>query len=180
MMFTFRIFLKLRFSSVYGNAMILHAMASTKKFNAYNIQYFLSHCIGRRYLFQKIFYQKWPSSNQRRRLSCLSRKPWWYCWKIKVCTGSKRHSKTAIKVIRDANKTIGSIPDGLSKMVAIVLKKKSCFSVEAEVTGHSHDAADGKWILGGATKLPCIYRIYGPKKNKAEFRNALCKVNKSI
>ena len=84
-----------------------------------------------------------------------------------------------IKVVGDANETIGSKPDGLPKVVAIVLKKKSLFSVEAEVTGHPHDAADGKWILGGTTKVPCIYRFYGPKKSKAEFRNT-CKVNKSI
>ena len=94
--------------------------------------------------------------------------------------GRNRHSKTAIKIVGDANETIGSKPDGLPKVVAIVLKKKSLFSVEAEVTGHPHDAAAGKWLLGGTTKVPCIYRFYGPKKSKAEFRNTLYKVNKSI
>ena len=43
-------------------------------------------------------------------------------------------------------------------------------SVEAEVTGHPSDAAEGKWTLGGGIEVPCIYRFYGPKKSKAEFR----------
>ena len=43
-------------------------------------------------------------------------------------------------------------------------------SVAAEVTGHLRDAAEGKWTLGGGIEVPCIYRFYGPKKSKAEFR----------
>ena len=48
-------------------------------------------------------------------------------------------------------------------------------SVECEVTGHSRDAAEGKWRLGGGIEVPCISRFYGPKKSKAEFRNKLNK-----
>ena len=48
-------------------------------------------------------------------------------------------------------------------------------SGEAEVTGHPCDAAGGKWALGGRIEVPCIYRFYGPKKSKAEFRNKLSK-----
>ena len=48
-------------------------------------------------------------------------------------------------------------------------------SVQAEVTGHPRDAAEGKWMLGGKIEGPCIYRCYGPKKSKAEFRNKLSK-----
>ena len=46
---------------------------------------------------------------------------------------------------------------------------------EAEVTVHLLDAAEGKWKLGGEIKVPCIYRFYGPKINKPEFRNKLSK-----
>ena len=48
-------------------------------------------------------------------------------------------------------------------------------SVEAEVTGHPRNAAEGKWTLGAVIKVPCIYRFYGPKKSKTEFRNKLSK-----
>ena len=39
------------------------------------------------------------------------------------------------------------------------------------MTEHLLDAAEGKWKLGGKIEVPCIYRFYGPKINKAEFRN---------
>ena len=55
-----------------------------------------------------------------------------------------RHSNTVIKVVGDASEAIGHIPDGLSKVVAPALKKEIVLSVEAEVTGHHHDAAEGK------------------------------------
>ena len=86
-----------------------------------------------------------------------------------------RHSNTTIKVVGDANETVGHIPDGLSKVVAPVLKKEIVLSVEAEVAGHPRDAAKGKWTLGGGIEVPCIYRLYGPKKSKAEFRKKLSK-----
>ena len=54
-------------------------------------------------------------------------------------------------------------------MVAPALKK------EAEVTGHSWDATEGKCTLEGGIEVPWIYRFYGPKKSKAEFRNELSK-----
>ena len=41
---------------------------------------------------------------------------------------TNRHSSTAIKVAEDATKTIGHIPDGLSKVVAPALKKNCAFS----------------------------------------------------
>ena len=78
---------------------------------------------------------------------------------------------TAIKVVGDVNETIGLIPDGLSKLVAPALKKEIVLSVEAEVTGYPRDAAERKWTLGGGIEVPCIYRFYGPKKSKTEFRN---------
>ena len=56
-------------------------------------------------------------------------------------------------------------------MVAPALKKEIVLSVEAEVTEHLHDAAEGKWRLGGSTEVTCISRFYGPKKSKAKFRN---------
>ena len=43
------------------------------------------------------------------------------------------------------------------------------------MTGHPRDAAEGKWALGGGLEVPYIYRFYGPKKSKAEFRNKLSK-----
>ena len=85
------------------------------------------------------------------------------------------YSNTAIKVAREANETIGHMSDGLSKVVAPALKKEIILSVEAEVTGHLRDAAEGKWTLGGGIEVPCICRFYGPKKGKAEFRNKLSK-----
>ena len=50
--------------------------------------------------------------------------------KLKCVLGeTNRHSNTAIKVVGDGNKTIGYIPDGLSKVVAPALKRKSCFQL---------------------------------------------------
>ena len=60
-------------------------------------------------------------------------------------------------------------------MVAPSLKKEIALSIETEVNGHPRDAAEGKWMLGGGIEVPCIYRFYGPKKSKAEFRNKLSK-----
>ena len=48
-------------------------------------------------------------------------------------------------------------------------------SAEAEVTGHTRDAAEEKWTLGGGIEVRCIYRFYDPKKSKAKFRNKLSK-----
>ena len=98
------------------------------------------------------------------RLSCLSKKPW-YQWKLKcVLQETSRHSNTAIKVVGDANETIGHIPEWLSKVVALAsTEKKIMLSVEAEVTGHPRNAAEGKWTLGAVIKDPFIYRFYGPK-----------------
>ena len=71
----------------------------------------------------------------------------------------KRHSNTAIKVVGDANETIGYIPDALSKLVAPALEKEIMLSVEAEVTGHSPLAAEVKWTLGGRIEVPRIYKF---------------------
>ena len=60
-------------------------------------------------------------------------------------------------------------------MVAPALKKEIVLLVETEVTGHPCDAAAGKWTLGDGIEVPCIYRFYGPKKSKVEFRNKLSK-----
>ena len=58
------------------------------------------------------------------RLSCLSKKPW-YQWKLKcVLEETSRHSNTAIKVVGEANETIGHIPEWLSKVVALVSTEK--------------------------------------------------------
>ena len=48
-------------------------------------------------------------------------------------------------------------------------------SVEAKVTGDPRDAAEGKWMLGGGIEVPYIYRFYGLKESKVEFRNKLSK-----
>ena len=86
-----------------------------------------------------------------------------------MCTGrADIHGNTTIKVVGDANETIGW---WLSKVVAPALKNEIVLSVEAEVIGHPRDAAEGKWTLGGGIEVPCICRFYGPKKSKAEFRN---------
>ena len=82
-----------------------------------------------------------------------------------VLKETNRHSNRAIKVVGDANEAIGHVPDGLSDVVAPVLKKEIVLSVETEVTGHPRDAAEAKWTLGGGIEVPCICRFYGPKKN---------------
>ena len=62
--------------------------------------------------------------------------------------------------------------DGLSKVVPpapkkkIKKNKKIVLSVEAEVTGHPHDAAEEKWKLEGGIKVPCIYIFYNCTKNE--------------
>ena len=60
-------------------------------------------------------------------------------------------------------------------VVAPALNKGIVLSVEAEVSGHLRNAAEGKWMVGGEIEVACIYRFHGPKKNKAEFRNKLSK-----
>ena len=92
-----------------------------------------------------------------------------------VLEETNRHSNTAIKFAADANETTGHIPDGLSKVIAPALKKEMVLWVEAEVTVHPRDAAVGKWTLGGGIQVPCIYRFYGLRKSKTEFRNKLSK-----
>ena len=84
-------------------------------------------------------------------ISCLSKK----C----VLEETNRHSNKAIKVVGDANETIGH---GLSE-------EEIKLSVDAEIDGDPRDAAERKWTLGGGIKVPCIYRFYGPKKSIAEF-----------
>ena len=59
-------------------------------------------------------------------------------------------------------------------MVALALQK-IVLPVEAEVSLHPRDAAEGKWTSGGGIEVPCIYRFYGAKKSRAEFRNKLSK-----
>ena len=54
-----------------------------------------------------------------------------------VLEETNRYSNTSIKVVGDANETIGHIPDGICKVVAPALKKEILLLVEAEVTGHS-------------------------------------------
>ena len=93
----------------------------------------------------------------------------------RVLEETNRLSNATIKVVGDVNETIGHIPDGLSKVVAPALKNEIVLSVKADVTGHPHDAAGGKWTLGGKIEVPCIYRLHGPKKSKEEFRNKLSK-----
>ena len=41
-------------------------------------------------------------------------------------------------------------------MVAPALKKEIVLSVEAKVTGHPRNAAEGKWTLGSGIEVPCI------------------------
>ena len=91
-----------------------------------------------------------------------------------VLEETNRRSNTAVKVVGDANEAIGHIPDGLFKVVAPALKRESVLSVEFEVTGHPR-AAKGKWTIGSGIEVPCIYRLYCPKKSKAKFRNKLSK-----
>ena len=76
-----------------------------------------------------------------------------------VLEETKRHSNTAIKVVGDANETIGHIPDALSKLVAPAIKKEIMLTVEAEVTGYSSDTAEIKWTLGDRIEVPCIYKF---------------------
>ena len=64
-------------------------------------------------------------------------------WKC-VLEETSRHSNTAIKVVGDPNEPIRHILDGLSKMVVPALKKEIVLSVEAAVTGHPREAAEGK------------------------------------
>ena len=59
-----------------------------------------------------------------------------------VLVETNRHSNIGIKVVGDANETIGHIPDGLSKVVAPALKKEIVLSIEAEVTRHHRDAVE--------------------------------------
>ena len=142
--------------------MILHAMASTKKSNAYKPL----HC-KETYLSEN-FFLKMPSVKLATVTSSIKgfhvyRRSPDIGEKLKcVLEETNRHSNTAIKVVGGTNETIGYMPDGLSTVVAPALKKP-------------RDAAERKWTLGGGIEFPCIYRFYGPKKSKAEFLNKLSK-----
>ena len=46
-------------------------------------------------------------------------------------------------------------------VVAPALEKEIVLSVEAEMTGHPRDAAEGRWALVGGIKVLCIYGFYG-------------------
>ena len=81
-----------------------------------------------------------------------------------------RHSNTEIKVAGDAYEKIGHIPNGLFMVVAPALKKEIVLSVEAKVTGHLRDVAEGKWTLEGRIEVACLYEFYCPKKSKAKFK----------
>ena len=125
----FRFFLRLYFF-VHGKTMILHAMVSTKKSNAYNIRFFsLKPLYCKKLFLSENFLLKMASvklatvtlsrsPNIREKLNC-------------VLEETNRHSNTAIKIVGDVNETIGHTPDGLSKVVAPALKKKknSCFQL---------------------------------------------------
>ena len=170
----FRFFLRLYFF-VHGKTMILHAMVSIKKSNAYNIRFFsLKPLYCKKLFLSENFLLKMASvklatvtlsrsPNIREKLNC-------------VLEETNRHSNTAIKIVGDVNETIGHTPDGLSKVVAPALKKKK---IRAFSWGWSDWTSswcsEGKWTLGGGIEVPCIYWFYDPKKYKAEFRNELSK-----
>ena len=77
---------------------------------------------------------------------------------------TNKHSNTAIKIVGDANETIRHIPDELYKVVAPALKKEIVLSVEAELTGHRCDAAEGKWTLGDGNRSSMYLQILWSQK----------------
>ena len=82
----------------------------------------------------------------------------------------------AIKVAGDTNETTRHIPDGLSEMAALALKKETALSWGwSDWTSHPLDAAEEKWTLEGGIEVPFIYRFYGLEKSKAKFRNEVSK-----
>ena len=54
-------------------------------------------------------------------------------------------------------------------VVAPALKKEIVISVEAEVTGNSHDAAEGKWTLGGGIKVPSFTYFLRSQKEQSQI-----------
>ena len=60
-----------------------------------------------------------------------------------------------------------------SKAVSPVSKNEIVVTIEVEVIGHPGDAPKGKWTFKGDIKVLCMYKLYGPKKNKTELRNEL-------
>ena len=142
----FRIFLKLHFFRVWGHYDLGYNGFNNKKSNAYHIRFFtlkLLHCkeifLSESFLLKiesaklaivtssiKAFHVYRRSPNIGEKLKC-------------VLEERNRHSNAAIKIVGDADETIGHIPDGLSKVVAPTLKKEIVISVEAEVTGHPRE-----------------------------------------
>ena len=54
-------------------------------------------------------------------------------------------------------------------VVAPALKKEIVLSVEAEVTGNSPDAAEGKWTLGGGIKVPSFTYFLQSQKEQSQI-----------
>ena len=52
-----------------------------------------------------------------------------------VLDEGNRQSNTTVKVVWDANETIG-LPDGISKAIFSVLKNEIVLTIETEVVGH--------------------------------------------
>ena len=86
-----------------------------------------------------------------------------------VVVETNRHSHAAMKVVGDANETIGHIPHGLSKVVAPALEKEIVLSVDAEATGHPRDAAEGKWTLGGRNRSSMHLQILWSQKEQSRI-----------
>ena len=172
--FMFRIFLKLHFFPCIWTLWFCMQWLQQQKSNPYNIRLFSLkplHC--KEIFFSKDFLLKMASVKLAKVTSSIKgfhvyrRSP---DSKVKcVSKETNRHSNTAIKVVGDANETIGLVPDWLSKLVAPALKKEIVLSVEAEVTGYPRDAAEGKLTLGGGIEVPCIYRFMVPKRAKPKL-----------
>ena len=157
--------------------MILHARGSTKKSNTYNIRFFLLkslHCkeifLSENFLLKMATVKLTMVTSSVKGFHVYRGSP--DIGEIVKCTGeTNRHSNTAIKVVGDANETIGHVPNGLSKVVTPSLNKKSCFQLRLKWPDIPVMQLK-EWTFRGGIKA-CIYRFCCPKKSKAEFRSKL-------
>ena len=83
------------------------------------------------------------------------------------------YSNHAIIVKSGDNRTVGHVPDGIAEKLVPMLNNSTVESMEAVVMEMPREAPEGKWTLGGGIEIPCIYKLYGLKKNKRFVRKNL-------
>ena len=63
----------------------------------------------------------------------------------------------------------GHAPEFLEHVSAPTMRSGKIASIDTVCTGEPRNAPRGAWVLGRETKIPCVYQIYGCKKEEAKY-----------